>query len=149
LVALFAALGFAAVAPPVQAATINVALELNPTSIPADGASHSTATATVTDMTGSPLPGQLVTFTTDGDVTFSPTTTTTGLDGKASSTISASTTADKEPITATAGTGSGTATLTEFGPVATVTLALDPTSIRADGASHSTATATLKDANGK
>src|SRR2546422_883820 len=123
LVALFAALGFAAVAPPVQAATINVALELNPTSIPADGASHSTApaaasrppaTATLKDANGNGVIGATVVFGTNGDVTFG--SVTDNNDGTYTTTITSSTTADVETISATAGGHTGTATLTEFGP---------------------------------
>src|SRR5947199_33970 len=81
---------------------------VNPTSIPADGASHSTATATVKNDRAA-IPNALVTWKTSGDVTFSNNSScTTVADGTCSVTITASTTADTETITATSGGKSGT-----------------------------------------
>ncbi|HEV3351988.1 MAG TPA: invasin domain 3-containing protein, partial [Acidimicrobiales bacterium] len=129
--------------------TNGLQLTLNPTSIAADGTSHSTATATLTDSNGNGVPGVSVGFGTSGDVTFSPNNATTNASGVATSQITASTTADTETITANGGGKTNTAQLVEYGKANTVTVGLNPTSITADGAAHSTATATLADANGK
>jgi adhesin/invasin len=123
-------------------------LVLSPASIPNNGTSTSTATATIKDSNGNGVPNVTVGFGTNGDVTFSPTSATTNSSGVATSTIKASTTADKETITATGGGKSATATLTEFGPASTVGVTVTPSSIAADGAAHSTAKATVNDANG-
>jgi hypothetical protein len=89
-------------------------LTLNPATIPADGATTSVATASVLDGAGSPKSGVNITFSTNGDTTINPTTAVTGADGKATTTITASKTADKETITASGDNGqSGTATLVE------------------------------------
>ena len=130
---------------PVTSLTVN----LDPASIPADGASTSQATVTVTDAEGNVVPQAAVTFTTSGDVTFSNNgNCTSDATGTCSVTITASTTSGNETITATSNGHTGAATLTETaGPVASVAVGLAPSSIPADGASTSTATATVKDAN--
>ena len=115
-------------------------------SVTADGASKVPLTATVKDSGGRFVTDDTVLFTTSGDATFDP--VVNNHDGTYSTNVIASTTADTETITAHAETATGTATLTENpGPAATVALVLNPTSIPADGASHSTATATVKDAH--
>src|SRR5207302_5812960 len=90
-----------------------VAVSLNPSSIPADGSSSSLATAKVTDAHGNKISNQSLTFSTNGDVQFTPVdtsplgpcpnrlatpgttaTATTDANGQAQACITASTTAD-------------------------------------------------------
>ncbi len=69
--------------------------------------------------------------------------------GTYTATVTSSTTVGTATITATDGAVSGSAALTQTaGPVATVTVALSPSSIIADGLSQTTATATVTDAWG-
>src|SRR5947209_1680940 len=124
-----------------------VAVTLAPSSIRADSGT-STSTATVTDSNGAPVPLATVNWGTNGDVTFSGSSGTTGPDGKASTTIHSSSTPDVETISATSGGHIGTAQLTEFSAATSITVAVAPTSIPADGSSTSTATVTVKDTNG-
>ncbi len=131
-------------------ATVTVAL--NPTSIVANGTSTTTATATVKFAHGTKLKGETVAFTSSDAGEHVSSTTNHG-DGTYSVTITSSTTVGTPTITATdtsqAPNVSGTATLTQTaGPATTVTVALNPTSIVANGTSTSTATATVKDAAG-
>ncbi len=128
------------------AATVTVAL--NPTSIVANGTTTTTATATVKDAAGNLLPNETVAFKSS-DTSDKVSTTTNAGSGTYTATITSSTTAGSPIITATDGTVSGTATLTQtVDPPATVTVALSPTSIIANGTSTTTATATVKDAGG-
>src|SRR5207248_9275282 len=123
-----------------------LALTLTPPTITANGTDTSTATATLTDAGGRLVNDATVVFSTDGDSNVG--STTNNHDGTYTAPIKASTTADKETITALAEGKSHTAQLTEVpGAAASVTVKLNPTSIPADGLSHSTATATVKDAN--
>ncbi|HMC68786.1 MAG TPA: invasin domain 3-containing protein, partial [Mycobacteriales bacterium] len=134
----------------------SVSLTLTPSSIRAsNGASTSTSTAkaTVLDTNGAPIPLATVNFGTDKSapeaVTFSSNTATTGPDGTASVTITSSSIPDVQTISASTGGKSDSKLLTQFGPATTVTVALSPSTIAADGSSKSTATATAKDANGR
>ena len=124
-----------------------LALKLNPTTVPADGTSTSTATATVTDSLGNGVPNVTVTFGTSGDTTVSPPSATTDSSGNASTTITASKTADTETITASGGGHSNTAQLVEYGPAKHVVVTVNPTSITADGSKTSTAKAVVTDVN--
>ena len=127
-------------------ATVTVAL--NPTSIIANGTATTTATATVKDAGGNLLPSSTVTFASS-DTGDKISTTTNAGSGTYTATITSSTTVGTPTITATDGTVSGTATLTQTtDPPATVTVALNPTSIIANGTATTTATATVKDAGG-
>jgi hypothetical protein len=93
------------------------ALTLEPATIPADGTTTSTATASVLDGTGAGKAGVTITFSTNGDASIAPTTAVTGSDGKAVTTIKASTTADDETITAAGSNGqAGSAILRETPP---------------------------------
>ena len=126
-----------------------VTVSLNPTSIVANGTATTTATATVKDADG-------VLLSNEPDVGFSSSdggdkvsTTTNAGNGTYTATITSSTTAGTPTITATDGNASGGATLTETAdPPATVTVALNPTSIVANGTATTTATATVNDAGG-
>src|SRR5439155_523384 len=126
-----------------------VTLQLSPSTITANGSATSTATATVKDANGNGVTNEVVTFTTDGDVTFG--TITNNNNGTYDTTITASNTADVEHITAqdAAAGKSGNADLTETAGAANkVTLTLNPTHIPANGTSTSTATATVQDGSG-
>jgi len=89
----------------------SVTLVVTPSSIPADGVSTCTATATVKDSSGDPLVGETVAFSTSGDVTFS--SVTDKGDGTYQVTVTASTTPGEEIITATDSGASATASLSE------------------------------------
>jgi adhesin/invasin len=124
-------------------------LALSPSTLTANGTSTSTATATLADASGNPIVDDVVSFVTDGDVGVG--TTTNNGDGTYTATLTASTSAGKETITAEAADAGevASATLTENpGSPSSVTLALSPTSIVANGTATSTGTATVKDANG-
>ncbi|MGO9821610.1 MAG: invasin domain 3-containing protein [Solirubrobacteraceae bacterium] len=123
------------------AATVTVAL--SPNSIVANGTATTTATATVEDAQGHVLSGENVSWSSsDAGNKFSAQNAST-------TTITSSTTVGTPTITATDGSASGNATLTQTaGPAATVTVALNPTSIIANGTTTTTATATVKDAQG-
>ena len=128
-------------------ATVTVAL--NPTSIIANGTATTTATATVKDADGNLLSNESNVEFASSDTADKVSTTTNAGDGTYTATITSSTTAGSPTITATDGSVSGTATLTETADTpATVTVALNPTSIIANGIATTTATATVKDADG-
>jgi adhesin/invasin len=121
---------------------------LRPTSIPANGISTSTVTAEVTNARGGLVSGELVKFTSsDPGETVGP---VTDQGGTYSAQIRSSTALGSATITATDASVTPnlkqTATLSQV-PVR-LTLALQPTSIVANGTSTSTAIATAVDANG-
>ncbi|MDQ1746552.1 MAG: hypothetical protein QOD07_815, partial [Frankiaceae bacterium] len=78
-----------------------ITLTVDPVSIQADGVTTARATATVTDAHLNVVPGETVGFGTDGDVSFSPTSTTTDANGVATSTITASKTVGTQQISVT------------------------------------------------
>ncbi|MGZ6666048.1 MAG: Ig-like domain-containing protein [Solirubrobacteraceae bacterium] len=138
-----------------QAAGTTLSFALSPTSIPADGITQVTGTAKVTDANNAAagVAEETVAFTSTGTaVALSAASCTTGSDGMCSITITG-TTVGSATITATDATlpadqqRSQTLTLTA-GPAATITLALNPSSLLADGVSTTTATATVADAQG-
>ena len=88
------------VSPPSGDTSATMTVTVNPAEIAADGSSTATATATVT-RGGVGQPGYPVTFTTDGDVTFSEPSQTTDVSGRATVTVTASKTPGFEKITAT------------------------------------------------
>ncbi len=145
LTVLCTALSWAFLASGALALSNNITVQVSPTSIVADGTTTTTATATVKDSTN--------TVAVLGDaVTFSPNqvgATIDHLDGTYSATIKSSTTAGPVTVTAAdASPASGTTTLTQTaGSATTITVAVLPTSIVADGTSTTIATATVKDAN--
>jgi hypothetical protein len=93
-----------------------VTLVLSAPSVTADGTSTVNATVTVTDRHGNPKTGEPVALSTDGDVDISP-VTDQGF-GIYVATVTASTTAGAEVITATDGALTATSTLTELAPLA-------------------------------
>lgn len=139
--------------PAVPGPAATVVVQMNPTAVYADGASQSTATATVSDNWGVPVPGDTVTFTSSGsntiggvtdhgDGTYSATVTSTATPG----TVSIKATDTSSPLEPSGGT-----TLHQTpvaGPAANMSLSLSSASIHADGYSTSVATATVTDATG-
>ena len=124
----------------------HVALSLQPSSIVANGTSTSTATATVTDANGNPISGETVTLSS-GATNFG--SMSDQGDGTYTSTVTSTTTAGNRTFTATDGSISGQATLTQRpGPATHAALSLQPTSIVANGISETTATLTVTDAHG-
>ena len=89
----------------------SITLVVSPSSIPADGTSTATATASVRDSSGNPLAGENVVFSTSGDVTFG--SVTDKGDGTYQVTVTASATPGEEMITATDSGASATAGLSE------------------------------------
>ena len=123
-----------------------VVLDLSPASIVADGASKATATATVVDANDNPVAGRSVIFATDGDAALGG--VTAGASDSHVAEITSSTTAGTSQVTATSGTLSRSATLTEVpGAPDDMTLVLDPAEIVANGTAQTTATAVVLDAH--
>jgi hypothetical protein len=122
-----------------------VTLEANPTTLPADGFSTTTITATVVDIHDNAVQdGTVVTFTTSLGAIVPVTATTTG--GVATGTLTASITTGQATITATADGVSGTVQVAFTSlPPHQVTLGANPTNLPADGASTATLTATVVD----
>ncbi len=136
--------------PPVAPAT-QVGLALQPDSIIADGASSSIVTATVADAAGNPIPGEQIVFSSS-DPNQQIGATTDNDDGTYSARVTSSRLAGVATIAAVdsdqPGLG-GSAQLTQRpGPATKIALSLLPSSIVADGAATTTATATVTDANG-
>jgi adhesin/invasin len=129
-----------------------IAIASGNTQSAAAGAMFAPLTVRVTDAAGAPLTGTAVTFAasagTAGGV-VSPTTTTTDATGLATTTATANTVAGQWTVTAAAGGLTATFALTNTpGPVATVSLSVDGTTIAGDGSTVAIATATVEDANG-
>jgi large repetitive protein len=128
----------------------SVALQLNPTTILANGTATATATATVTDAQLHPLSGETVSFAATGDaVTPTAQSCDTTASGSCSVSFRSSTTVGSTTIDASvAGVPTpGQQTLVQSaGPAGAITLQLNPSTILADGLSMTTATATVTDA---
>jgi adhesin/invasin len=125
----------------------------SPTTMPTDGISTSPFSAHVTDAHDNPVPGDTVTFTSSGDITFPTASLVTDASGNTVGTATAGTTVEASPETVTATDSAteaaGTASVTEVaGPATKVVVSADPSSVHNDGATHSTVTATVEDANG-
>ena len=129
-----------------------VSVTLQPDSIPADGVSTTTATATVTDAGGNPVLGDLLEFSSsDPGVRFSDVVDNS--DGTYTAQVISSTTAGAPTVIATDiwpnPDVAGSAVLTQTrGVPENVSVTLQPDSIPADGVSTTTATATVTDAGG-
>ncbi|MBW2004658.1 MAG: hypothetical protein JRI72_08600, partial [Deltaproteobacteria bacterium] len=127
-----------------QIATIS--LSANPTSLPADGSSQATITATVTVVGGGNAPdGTTVNFSiTQGGGSITATATTAG--GAAIATLTSGSTAETATIQVVAG-GITAEIQVEYTP-GSVTLTIVPNSLLGTGQETATVTATLKDAAG-
>jgi hypothetical protein len=130
----------------------HVSLALEPASVPADGAASSTATATVTYGDGSPVTGDWLEFSSpDPNIQFGE--VVDNGDGTYTAEVTASTSAGAKTITATDAVPvphiAGSAVLSQAPLAATgVSVTLQPAAIVADGATISTATATVTDTHG-
>jgi hypothetical protein len=117
----------------------------------ANGTSHTSVAAVVTDAGGQPVAGDTVTFSNlpGGRLSLSPATATTDANGVATTTATAGTTAGSVTITATEGFGNvqGTATEKLLG-VKFRAKALTATRIPADGSSTTVATVLVVDGSG-
>ena len=119
---------------------------LNPSSIRADGSSTSNVTVTVSDAHGNAKPGESVMLTSsDPGDQLSP--VTDAGNGTYTATVRSSTQVHAVTITATDGSLQATATLNQSGVPATISVALTPTQIVANGKSTATVTATVSDAS--
>lgn len=124
-------------------AVVQVAAEQ--TSLPADGASSSVITATVSDSLGRRLPDQAVEWNADKGAILG--TTKTDARGVAAATLTASVELGVATVQARAGAASGAA-MVRFvaGPPASMTVVATPNNVVADGVSKSLVTATVRDA---
>jgi Subtilase family/Invasin, domain 3 len=108
--------------PPIGPPT-SLSLTLSPQSIPADGTSASTATATVTDANGNRITGNRVSFTSDDTGLHVGAVTDHG-DGTYTAALTSSTTHHQITVTATDGSATpnitGQATLTQTAPTPTL-----------------------------
>jgi adhesin/invasin len=151
--------GFAATVAFVQDPVPNkIAVTASPSAIPADGASTSTVTATVTNgRTGAAVSAEAVTFTSSGTCgtpgTSGPTNTNSS--GQASYTYTSSTTTGFCTITAKdagavpPGGATATTTITQTSAApGSITVTASKSSVPADNKSTSTITATVKNASG-
>ena len=136
--------------PQIAGPAATVTVQLNPSSIAVNGTSTTTATATVTDAQGHPLPTETVVFTSSDPVEKLSATTHAVGTNTYTATITSPSTVGTATITATDTSVTpnvfGTQTLTQT--PASVTLQLSPSSIFADGAATTIATATVTDAQG-
>jgi hypothetical protein len=143
-----------ALAPAAASAAKTIAVQLSPATIVADGASTSVATATVRNG-DSAVTGDQVKFSSSVGQSISG--TTSHRDGTYTATITSTRTAGPAVITATDTTSkrdiSAQATLTQVAgqvarPAERIAVQLSPSTIPADGASTSTATAVVTGARG-
>ena len=142
--------------PPGTGTPARVVVAASPASVPADGTSASTVTATVYNQAGTVLPNVSLTLTTTlgclhGSGGYCSTVNvTTGTDGQAIATLSSGS-AGTAQVTAAASGVSGSAGVTFVAPATAATqvqLSASPLSVPADGQSASTVTATVYDASG-
>ena len=136
---------------PADVPATKVALTVAPSLVPGDGKTTATVTATVTDSVGDPIPGDQITFSSsDAGEAIGPVVDNDN--GTYTAVVTASSGAAKATITATDSTPPtsihGSATLTQVGPAAKVTVTVDPGSIPAGGTTAATATARVGDALG-
>jgi len=138
-------------------APVAIALEADPPTIPADGSSSSSLTATVTDGNGDPVtPGTTVVFSIaapDLGATFSNSATiitvnTIGDTGKATVSLIAGTTNGSVKVDATSNSVKQSVYVGIGGAVSFIELEAAPTTIPSDGSSSSSITATVTDGNG-
>ena len=121
----------------------SVSVQVSPSSIPADGSSTSTVTATVTDQFGNPRSNDTVTFSPSGRFG----SVSNRGNGRYTATYTSTTAAGQVTITATDGSAFGQAIITQTpGSAASVSVQPpSPASIFANGGSTSTVTATVTD----
>jgi hypothetical protein len=118
------------------------------TTIPPDGTTTATITASVADGTGAGVSGATVTFSATGGK-LSATTGTTDSTGKATVTLTSGATAPGTTITVTAGAGTvtGTTSVAVSAAQQSITLATSSPTLASDNSVPVTITAIVKDAN--
>ena len=139
-----------------EGGAVSIVLKATPTSIPADGKSSTVITATLTDMSGTPVnAGTSVQFTTTlgtfNNASQTITVTTPDDTGIVSVALIAGTTAGNATVSALSNSVSQ-AIIVQFtggGPVAPASLSLgiSQTSVKSDNSNSSTVTATVLDGN--
>ena len=100
-----------------ETAQPGVGLQLTPSRIPADGQSTASLLVVFENAQSQPEPGHLVTLSISGDAGLAPKTVTTGPDGSATATVTASRTVGRQTITATSGGFTTTIGITLTPPV--------------------------------
>ncbi|WP_162458367.1 Ig-like domain-containing protein [Pseudactinotalea terrae] len=123
-----------------------------PTTVIADGTSASTVTVTVRDTVGQPMVGETVALELSGSASAEPPHGLSGMDGTLTFLVT-DTVAEQVTVTATVDGAALTQTAGitfTAGPVSAAgsTVTATPTEVPADGATASTITVTLRDANG-
>ena len=138
---------------PTDAATSTVTA--NPTTVTADGATHSTITVTLLDVHGNPEQDDTVTLTPNGGSSVaSAASGPSGANGRVSFTVTDTAVQDVDyqatDVTASIVLQQVAAVDFTVGPTnaGTSTVTASPSSVLADGTTHSTVTVTLLDANG-
>ena len=130
----------------IAGAVTTLKIALGHDTLTADGADHTTATATAHDALGNAVAGAPIHFSAEGGQSIG--TVQDNGDGSYSATVTATRKAGSGKITASAQGASDAAMLHQVaGPAASIKLALSPATVVADGASTTTATATVADAN--
>ncbi len=129
-------------------APATVTVSASPASVPADGTTASTITATVNNSATKPLSGVTVSFTAPGG-TLSAASGTTDSNGNATVKLTGSTAGAVVTVTASAGSVAGNAKVTFTAPPdpkvpTAVTVSASPTSVLADNSTTSTITANVK-----
>ncbi|MFU8866202.1 MAG: invasin domain 3-containing protein [Rhodobacterales bacterium] len=126
-------------------------ISASPTSLTADGSSTSSVTVTVVDANDNPISGEAVSILADGTSIGSG---TSGIDGAFNATYTAGTTTGSVVLsfTVAGAPATNTATIALTAGVVDLTargssISASPTSLAADGASTSTVTVTVVDAN--
>jgi len=100
-------------APAATAQSVSITVNLQPSTIAADGLSTTTATATVLGADGHGLPGQVVTFSRSSSGAIVPNPATDNGDGTYTTRLTAATTPGQETVTASTGGATATALLIE------------------------------------
>jgi protocatechuate 3,4-dioxygenase beta subunit len=143
-----------------QPGLTSIALSTNPSNLVVDAAAGTTAsviTATVTDLSGNPVPGEILAFSVEGLgntilTRFSvpgtqATTATTDANGQAMVTVLSGDVSGTAVVTAQFGSTSATAAITITDPTNILIVTANPGSIPGDGVSTSIITALLINAN--
>jgi hypothetical protein len=122
-----------------------VDVQVQPSTLPADGASSAAVVVAVEDADGHAIPNQVVQLASSKG-SLSSSSATTGIDGTVAVSLTASTIAGGGVISASVGTVSDSANVTFLpGAPADLTLIVNPTKVSADGSSTISVTAIVRD----